>query len=106
MLSMYHGDNVSFNSIMSDICMTKYVKDKTKSIKVIVSVLGNKKVVNSTDKLKCLRKTFDENNHFEYCGKTFVFFDDFESEDRYNNYNHYIYIYDGGEFRVDFKIIE
>lgn len=106
MIEMNHNDDVSFNSIMNDIFMSKDVKDKTKYIKVVVSVLGSKNIDKFDDKIKCLRKTFEKNNYYEYCGKIFVFLDDFENGDKYNDYHHYYYMYDSGSFRVDYKIIE
>lgn len=104
-----HGDDISFSSIMYDIFMSKLCKNKTKSIQVVVPVLGSK-IDEKTSSINQLRKTFQQQQDFVKYDKTFKFKSDFDPDDSLYSYERFDYCYNyaniSGAFAVYFKILE
>lgn len=110
-IEMSHGDDVSFSSIMYDIFMSKSCKNKTKTIQVVVPVLGSKFEQSENSPVSQLRKTFQNQQEFKKYDKLFKFKSDFEPGDSLASYEKYNYGYNfgnscSGDFAVYFKILE
>lgn len=108
-VNLYHEDDVSIVSILNDIYDEKKMTGKT--VKVVISCLYRlDRHQYKSDAMKLLREQYDYKKEYIKYGVKFILFDDFDKDDKYNDYKHYYYHWrianTNGDFRVDYKILE